>query len=367
MEPKKNPRNSSLELLRILMMLQIILLHAAEYGGYSAMAQELGGIHAALYWFLYNMSHYSVFVYVMISGYFLSASAEGGSFRRILRAYLPMLFYALVIPVAVSFIGYPTVKATDVIRAFLPFLSRTWYFMTLYIILLFLVPYLNKLVHAMDRREFLWLLGGLFFLFSVWQPLSMVSPYDDVISVYQILHTDGGKSIYGFAAMYLLGAFLRRYHFLPEGGKWRRYYRNWMNLAAVFILAGIHTAACYLSPDFRSIAHYNDAPLNVLQCIFLFRFFAGMQFTSRFINAVSACNLGVYIIHEHNLIRQFIWHRIFPLTDLRIYETPLYILRLLGIPLAIFAVCAGIEWLRQQASRGIGTVCARLRTGRGDP
>lgn len=339
-------RNSSIELLRIIMMLQIIFLHVADYGDYKKNALLLGGKHELLFWLVWLLCRCPVYMFIIIMGYFMCDS-NGMNWKRVGKVYIPMYVYAIIIPAAVMVSGSLALEWDDYARAFFPALSRTWYFMTLYLIILILSPYLNKLIHAMNKKEFLILLGILFFLFCIWQPLAGIEPVNEVISVKKIIATEMGKSLYDFIFMYLLGAFLKRYRFLPErlGGKWK----NWMNLALFLALGLLQTGLVYLFPEITGIVPYNDNPVSVLQCIVLFRFFANMQFYSGVINVVSVCNLGIYMIHEHPLIRTILWDKIIRMGNLEFYQNKSYPFKIAAIVLAVYIGCGLLEYLRQRA------------------
>ena len=346
---KLNKRNSSIELLRIIMMLQVIFLHVCTYGGYYKQALALGGGHTLFFWIIWLLSRCPVYMFIIIMGYFMSESDVSTQRKRILKVYIPMWTYAVGISLAVFLTKSVEMGKRDYVRAFFPALSRTWYFMTLYLILLVLSPYLNKLIHAMTKKEFLGLLGILFFIFSIWNLAAHMKPFDAVIGSEKVFETEEGKSLYDFIFMYFLGAFLRRYEFRKKGAlpSWR----NWMNLIVFLLLGFLDTALLYVFPEFRSVIGYNDNPLVVLQCIFLFRFFSNIEFHSRFINVLGGCNLGIYMLHEHPLLRKLIWNQRIHMNTPEFYGSSIYILKILAIILGIYSVCCIIEWLRQQIMR----------------
>ena len=356
-------RNSNIELLRILMMLQIIFLHISEYGEYAGIAKKLGGKTEQIYWLVWLMNRCPVFIFVIITGYFLSTSGTEFNVKRLLKTYIPMLFYSMTIPVIYGLIRPHTVSSSQYIRSFFPFFSRTWYFMTLYLLVIILSPYLNRALENLNRTYFLILIGICFMLFSVWQPLSMLEPFEGIIGIKKILSTEGGKSLYDFIYMYILGAFLRRYHLfekhenIPEKSIWN----NPLIYLLGFILMGIlDVLIVNIYPDsgIEKIITFNDNPIVVLQCVLLFRTFEKLDL-SRFqkignvINYISAGNFGVYMIHEHPLIRSFIWDDIFRTDDISFYNESAYLAKFILIILAVYAGCWIIDWVRRMIWLGI--------------
>lgn len=339
-------RNSSIELLRILVMLMVVFLHISAYGGYHHVAYTMGGKHELLFRLVWLQCRCAVPMLVVIMGYFTSAAKEH-NLKKVLKVYLPMYFYAVVIPLVVKVTGILGVSKNDILKGFFPFISRTWYFLTLYLVLLLLAPYINKAIHAMSRKEYLTLLGILFFLFCVWQMLANISPFDKVVGIRLIAETERGKSLYDFIFMYLIGGFLRNHTFITNKrftDKWK----NWMNLAMFLLVGLLNTFCMYMFPAIKTVILYNDYPFYVIQCIFLFRFFSNMQFYSGAINAISACNLGVYMLHEHPLLRTIIWDHLFDVSSKGFYAKHTYVLKIAGIVFVVYLGCVVIEFVRQR-------------------
>ena len=347
----KKMRNPGIELLRIIMILQIIFLHVSDYGGFSKISNRLGGDRELTFWIIWLMSRCPVFVFMVIMGYYMCESKSGFNVRRLLKCYLPMYFYSLAIPVVYGMLYPKSITKEDYIRGFFPFLSRTWYFMTLYILVLMLSPFLNKMIEKLSGKEFLCLLAVFFFVFSLWQPLSMLEPFTEILSLNKVVSTVGGKSLYGFIYMYLLGAFMRKYHFLKLHEEGRGFLSSrWMYLITFIALGLINTALVYFYPDenIRKVIVFNDNPLVVLQCACIFRFFERTDLTrfrrtGKVINAISAGNLGIYMIHEHPLMRDVIWERLFDINNVRFYIGKYYLLQIVLIIVIIYAACWTID------------------------
>ena len=360
MENKQNKstsRNSSIELLRILMMLQIIFLHVSDYGEYTDIASEMKGRVELTYWVIWLMCRCPVYVFVIIMGYFLSETKTDFNRKRLLKCYLPMYFYSVSIPLIYGLFRPDQVARSQYIKAFIPFLSRTWYFMTLYLLVLILSPYLNKMLRHLDRKEFLILIGICFCVFSIWQPLSVLEPFDRIIGTKKIFSTQGGKSLYDFIYMYFLGAYMRRYHIFRshENDDKKNMWNNPLTYLAGFLLLGlINVIIVYKYPDkgIESVVGYNDNPLVVLQCTCLFRFFEKLDISRwpnicKIINFISAGNLGIYMIHEHPLIRKLIWGEIFDINNVAFYSQKWYLVKIIIIIIIIYSVCWMIDFLRR--------------------
>lgn len=358
----KKERNSSIELLRIIMMLQIVFLHICDYGEYMKNAKELGGIHQLLMWFFWLMSRCPVFLFIIIMGYFMIYSEKKNILGRILKVYIPMYFYSIIIPVVAALTGVVQIEKSDIISAFFPMLSRTWYFMTLYILVIIFSPYLNIILNRISKRDYILLLLALFFIFSIWQPIAKLEFFSEVIEIGKIINTEDGKSLYDFIYMYILGGFIRRFVVVGKGDgiggetqkglekagdvKIRIRWCNAVNLLIFFAAGIINLIMVYEVPGYDDIVGYNDNPFVVIQCIFLFLFFANLKFHSKIINSISALNLGVYMLHEHPLGREILWGKIVKMDHISFYNSNIYILKLALICISIYLTCAFIEWIR---------------------
>ena len=358
-EIKKTKRNSSIELLRILMMMQIIFLHISDYGEYTNFARSTGGATELIYWILWLNSRCPVYVFVVIMGYFLSTSKPEFKINRILKCYLPMYFYAIIIPLMCMIVRPGVLDKAQIMRSFFPLLSRTWYFMTLYLLVLILSPFINMVIQKLDRKHYFILIGICFFLFSIWQPLSALEPFDKIISIKKIFFTQQGKSLYDFIYMYLLGGFLRKHHIFKkheDASDTSIWQKPWPYLIGFIGLGLLNVLLVYIYPNdsIVSIVGYNDNPLAVLQCICIFRTFEKMDLSKyekigTVINYISAGNLGIYMIHEHPIIRPFIWHKILHMDNPDFYSSKIYLLKFVVIILLVYSVCWIIDWFRRMA------------------
>jgi hypothetical protein len=201
----------------------------------------------------------------------------------------------------------------------------------------------------------------------------MLEPFEGIIGIQKILSTQGGKSLYDFIYMYLLGAYMRRHHIFSSheisepdssavktsGGKsgqkkssvWNR---PFIYLVGFLLLGLVNVLIVYIYPDegITSVIGYNDNPVVVLQCTCLFRFFERLDLRrfvrmGNVINYISAGNLGIYMIHEHPLIRSLIWNEIFEINSVSFYSKKGYLFLILLIILVIYIICWCIDWIRR--------------------
>ncbi|MBQ1992433.1 MAG: acyltransferase, partial [Clostridia bacterium] len=68
---KKKERQSGIELLRIIAMLQIIYLHLYQYGGLRAGSANAGDLDRFATLFIWSFCRAPVDIFIMITGYFM--------------------------------------------------------------------------------------------------------------------------------------------------------------------------------------------------------------------------------------------------------------------------------------------------------
>ena len=340
-------RKTSIELLRILMMLQVVFLHFSYYGGYTNMGQKMPEPGKFFYWFFWLLSRSPVYMFILIMGYFMCESEGGLKKGRLLKIYLSMMFYSVTITFLFGIFKPKYVNIYLFIKSVFPFMAKTWYFMTLYVLVLVLSPYINKLIKAMDKKEHMILIGIFFFIFCIWQQLTYIKPFSRLFNMTSVVETSFGKSLYDFIFMYLLGAFLRKYRLISV--------RKGFYLAAFVLLGLVNVLLVYIykDPGIKTIVSSNDNLIAVLQCICLFRFFEGIE-QKRFkksrnvINYISAGNLGVYMIHDHPLVRKILWESIIRTNyNKEFYSNSFLAIKIIGIVFLIYAVCWTIDLLRR--------------------
>ncbi|WP_058271223.1 acyltransferase family protein [Olsenella massiliensis] len=201
-----NPRvrNLHVELLRIVAMLFVFACHMTIHLDWNLLSVPGAGFAVANT--VVQFGQVGVCVFFMISGYYLMG--RGLSVSRVLGAWVMMLAYSLVVLGSVllyrSFVGGglsaldPLLEGQGLLvttlKELAPFSMGSYWFMTTYLILLLLAPFLNHIVCACDRRCVGTLIVGLL----VASALSLLGTNTGVLSPL-------GKGI----TCYLIGAFLR--------------------------------------------------------------------------------------------------------------------------------------------------------------
>lgn len=284
------------ELLRGVAMIMIITLHFLSHSDrLLTLGQPVSGVRI-LGTGLEFLSIAAVNTYMLISGYLGIQSSFKPS--RALALLFQIWFYALLIPLVLTLLGFPTKAAGEGIYGLIWYLfpveTEHYWFATSYLMLYLLTPVLNRAARAMTQKQFQITLGGLLILFC---GIKSISPVVFAFDKY-------GYDLPWFICVYLVAAYLRRFgwHFAQN--------RCWLlYLFSSVICFGINIGMYFLSSHSDSFAYYFTVPYhyNFVFCltasIGLFYGFSRMRIREGFwadgIRKVGGLCFGVYLLHEH--------------------------------------------------------------------
>lgn len=340
----KAKRQSGIELLRIIAMVQIIYLHLYQYAGLRTTSMALGDIDGFITTFAWDLCRTPVDVFIMISGYFMITAKFDikKTWNKVGSVWGAMIFYSLAISV-IYFIVHPhKVNGITIAGAFVPFFSRRWYFLTNYIIVMLLSPFINKLLVSLTKKQYQYLLGLTVVIFSLWATIAKVDVLDEIFGIHKVLDPYYGKSLTGFLMMYVIGGYLRLYHpqKTNEDGKQKP---NVLYIIAFFVLCIIDTGLYYLAPEYKHVFGMFNNPIVLAESVLLILFFRDLNFSSKIVNTIAGTTLGIYIIHEHPYVREWIWGGVINFKGEWLYDTLIYIPLAIIACAVVFAICSCIE------------------------
>ncbi len=296
-----------MEVLRIVAMLMIVTLHFLDKGGILKEFTLKMGFNDNLAWVFEALCMVSVNIYVLISGYFLSESEF--KVKKVLMLWLQILFYSWIITAVFAIVTKGNLHFEngiyDLIPLVLPVTGNHYWFATIYILLYLFFPFLNKLTNALDKKNFKSLLIIGICVFSVWNTfLPFTIPVTD----------REGMDICWFVVLYLTASYIRKY---PEDFKLNK----WVYLL-IYFACGVSAFALgkglLLADTFigklggfaRNFYPYNSAFIFVGSvALFLFAVkseFKCENFFAKVILFLSQGTFGVYLLHEHHLLR-YLW------------------------------------------------------------
>ena len=302
-----NPsRNSSIELLRIIAIIGVIVLHynnASMGGGFQYV--QAGSANYYYLVFTESICICAVNLFIAISGYFLSETTER-RFVKVIELLLQVIIFRLIFYFIDIITTDMVFSKKGLLEAFLP---RN-YFVLLYLTLYIISPYINLLLNRLSKRNFQKLCITAFILFSVWtmgtdilanimgvSSLSGLSTISDVGNL-------SGCTIVNFTLMYLLGAYIKRFQISLTKKK-----TLLCIVISVCLIFGFAVLERWKNWPRTSSWGYNN-PVVVLLAVFVLLFFLNFHFQSKIINELAKAAFTAYLFHLNTLkycrIEQFV-------------------------------------------------------------
>ena len=294
---KSTHRNNGVDLLRIASMIMIVMLHTLGRSNLLTKTVPLS-LKYEIAWFIEIACYCAVNCFILISGYV----GINSRFRlsRIIALWTQVAFYSVVLEVVYQFIcGILDIQA--LVYSLFPLLTNEYWFFTQYLVLCFLMPFLNKMIKSLNNQQQTLLTGVVLIFFSV-LPFLYYSPLPLVGNKKDVFFTGRGYSILWFIVLYICGSTIKN---LEK--------RNILQLKSIWLsscyficvlLTWLIHYACkrHIKPLSDLFAVSYTSPLIVLAAISLLLLFSNLRFNirmQRFITFWSPGAFGVYLIHSN--------------------------------------------------------------------
>ncbi len=338
-------RESNYELLRIISMFFIIVWHVIIHSGLEVNSTGATNFFINMLLFL-SMFHVSVFM--IITGYYQSKSKF--KLRKFLSLLLEIGFYNFVINTFFYITGIVEYTNVEYLKSILFYnFSALWYIQC-YIIVYLLSPFLNRFIASVDRVTLKKLIIVLLFCFSIFPFLSSSLTFDT-----------NGFTVYQYVTLYFVGAYIRKYNlnsdFLKRFNKSQKqliylsiFVVSWLSNVMLYYFANYLTQLDsnilnYIGNSLVVYKYYYSNPLVIIQSISLFMLFGTFKFTNRFINYIASLVLGIYIIHETDVIKNNLYNWLNLSVDIE--SGKIIIIKIILFTIIIFVVCVLIEIVRK--------------------
>ena len=333
-------RKLGLDALRVITMLMIVALHYFFHGGMLNII-AIKNLSNVITWGLEAAFIVAVNCYVFISSYFLVKSQF--KIKKIIKLVVEVLFYSILIYIIFVLTGKKELTIDNIITNFLPILNKKYWFITVYLAMYVLSPFLNRLIYNMDKNTHKNLIIILICIFSIWPS---VMPFADTFD------KTNGYSLYWFIVIYFIGAYVRIYKDEKENKKYK-YLSCYILIAAImfvskFILYYLYSRYKILKVDY-SWTFYKYNSITVLASSFcLFMFFKNLNIRNKIISKIilitSPLTFGVYLIHDNPYVREILYTKILH-TNNYFSSNKYLIVALLSI-ITVFTICSIIDYLR---------------------
>lgn len=285
----KKIRQSNFELLRIFAIMSVIVLHYFN-GGIGGGMNCVHGTWSNLIAHLFlTLSFCAVDLFIMISGYFLSASSKR-SFSKIFF----LLFEAFILRTAQYIITALTTSQSITFSGILSCFFSIGYFIMFYSIIYLISPLINLMFTDNDGSRNRKILVLLFIFFSV---IPSVASLLDSLGITDFSWTAGlctvtkegsfeGYSIVNFFLCYVLGGYIRHYH------------SDKKSFTKLFIIFSVNTILLLIWGYFDWYSAFTyDNPLVIFEGASLILLFNNFSFKSKVVNELSSSGFTCYLVH----------------------------------------------------------------------
>ena len=279
------------------------------------------------------ISFCAVNCYAIISGYVCYKEEKSGCYyAKYLKFWTPIFVYNVGITICFYIFTSDIVSIKDIVKATLPVTTYEYWYVNAYTALFFLIPWINRFVYNVSKKELNQLICILFMLFSFY------STFSNLIS--DTFNLRDGYSFFWLVILYIIGAWIKKNRVNEKGGR-----LFWVGLICSCI------AITWIWRMFAPIANglflsYMSITIVLIGVGFVV-IFSRIKLNAVMVSLVrifSPAAFGVYLIHEQNLVRDFlIQDSFFWIANSRTWLVPFEVIGCAGL---IFIGCLCIEKVR---------------------
>lgn len=329
-------RDRNFEVLRTVAMFFIVVYHCLTHGigsGYNfSVNSPVSFVNLLFSDFFLVFSSISVNLYVMISGYFLVDLDF--KLSRVVRTWMHALFYSGVITILMMAFQIVPFDRANLFKSFMPISTDAYWFVTQYLGLLILSPFLALVARHISYRQYHFLLiGGAFICLSIIPDFPMGKRF-------YVAH---GNSIWSFAYLFFVAGFIKHHVTKLATSK----------LLSTIVLVSLLLFACEVLLGYQNgLIHlywlnYNGLPflLSVLVFLLVRQTAVPDNWLWNLLVNVAPYSFGVYLIHDHLLVRDWLWTTVSLSSMCETFAFPLIVI---GLCMGIFVICALIDAIRKR-------------------
>lgn len=294
----KTPRESNIELCRVVCMLGIIAHHLVVHGGIlgvETMTPNKTLSYLALPWGKIGFD-----CFVAVSCWFLAdREFQAGRFWKI---WLTVLFYSVLFAVVSFLMGTP-MTAGNWFSVCLPIAGNSHGFAASYLAFYLLLPFLNRMTRGLTKKQARMLLWLFLYLETGTQIIGYFTNY------YQKMPSE----IFVFIVCYLIALNLKRW---PVGIMGKPKACLFLS-ASVWFVIGTANYWFALHPENKAVRFLvstmgdESSVSNIVAGFALFFFFAHVKVKPLpVIRRLAAGTFGILLIHDHNFFRYPLWEKI---------------------------------------------------------
>lgn len=296
-------REYSLDLLKIVAMMGVVVHHILNAMPVSNVNEtcQWGGVMCCFEQLWHCLCYCAVDVFVMATGYIMCRL--GFKYIRIFKLWRQVVGYSLAICALATCCGVQ-VGLRDWLNACFPILTNQYWFFTQYFALFFTIPFLNRLLEHLSKKELAILLGTGFGLLSC---AALISGTD-------LFATKWGYCYLWFMYLYILGAAIWKLELVKRIQSWQA----WAALLVGCVVSAGGAIGAEVLPKIiggggrvGDLAYSYTSPSLVLEAVALFVLFGKIEIKAewlkRVIGLLAPSTFIVYVVHSNPIVHRAFW------------------------------------------------------------
>ena len=323
-------------------MMSIVAVHTG-HGGFNFPA---GVTFKQLWLYLAAMGGLGNSIFVMLSGYFL-INSKGIKIRRLCDLCAKAFFWSTLLYCLFVFSGLYPFDLKEAMKNFMPITHSQWWFASTYAMLYLIHPYLNRFLHGFTQEEYKHFLKT---AVLGWCVLSLLTQP----------RFSGADNIINFVCLYSVAGYLRLYGGNLSGKKYILYALAVIGInflprvifAVLSIIFSLNKGNLigFILGRLTGLMSSMMSPTTILATVCIIVGFRSLNIPhSKFINTIASATFGVYLIHDNNFVRPFIWKQLFRVASYQ--DSPYFIPYITAVILTVFISCTVLDLIRSKIFR----------------
>ena len=333
-------RNYGIDLLRLVAMYMVVILHVLGNGG---VLSATSGLKNSVAWLLEIAAYCAVNCYAIISGYVCySDQNKEYHYEKILHFWLQVIVYSLGITLIAFWVRPEKVSIGLIIRSTFPIASKQYWYVSAYVGLFFIIPWLNKLIRSCNKKEISRLIFIISTVFIIYMTFANIFSVDSAnAKIGDAFSFENGYSFSWLTILYVVGAWMKKCD-IPHKMKNRDLFIGMGSnilITWLFLILNLPAGFSKLFINYTSITI-------VYSAFALVAIFSKIQLRtmgSRVVSFFAPAAFGVYLIHVHPILWNVMTNKFIWIVELRGWIIPGVVC---GIAFGIFAICIFIEKIR---------------------
>ncbi|WP_089146614.1 acyltransferase family protein [Ligilactobacillus agilis] len=255
---------------------------------------------------------------IQVTGYFLINRKDNfeNSFKRVAKLWLEVWFYS-VITFIIGIIYLRDISLKELVISIFPIIFNKYWFVTAYVMLMLLVPFINKVVDSLNKKEYLILLICVTIFAGVFPIIGN-----------RIFGQETGFSI--LLAVYLFGGYIRKH------GLKIKVSSIYIYVSIIVIYMGMLSSLVILGKLTSFSGHFDRFMYGIfplIESVLIFLLVIELKpFTNKGINTIASSVFSTYLVTQNHSMVTIIWERIFNVSKLE----NIFLIILTGFGIAVF-------------------------------